>query len=451
MSAWQDLVTASLIGTERAAVPVIPVPGSPRLDSAPADPAALVLDRAALLTAARRGGRQPGRAGPGATGEPGTAVGPAAAGEPGGTAEPETVPVVSRAAGRRLARILGGQHADLLPEWLAAAAGRGRRVPAGLLPALLHQGRRGSPAGPGLRRLIAAAGGSRARWLAGLNPEWAFILAYAPGAEDAWRLGDAAQRRGYLSALRARDPGAARDLVAAGWDAAGPDERVMFLNTLSDGLSLADESLLEGALDDRHAWVRKAAAGLLAALPGSALARRMAGRARECLYLDPGMPGARLVVSPPGDCGAALRRDGITPGEGAGAAPAASRSGLLLEVMARTPLRTWTDGFAMRPAGIIALPAGGWEPVLFTAWSRAAMTQHDQEWLVPLTNLALTGATGDAGTLRQLVRHVDPALAAPGPGTGAAGPAGTAVHEALGTLRFRYQMLKELEDDDGAG
>ena len=418
---------------------------------APADPAALVLDRAALLTAARRGGRQPGRAEPGIADEHGIAGERGAAGKAGGAAEPETAPVVSRAAGLRLAAILGGQHADLLPEWLAAAAGRGRRVPAGLLPALLHQGRRGSPAGPGLRRLIAAAGGSRARWLAGLNPEWAFILAYAPAGEDAWRLGDAAQRRGYLSALRARDPGAARDLVAASWDTAGPDERVMFLNALSDGLSLADESLLEGALDDRHAWVRKAAAGLLAALPGSALARRMAGRARECLYLEPGMAGPRLVVSPPGEYGADMRRDGITPGEGASAASAASRGGLLLEVMARTPLRTWTDGFAMQPAGILALPAGGWKPVLFTAWSRAAMTQHDQEWLVPLTNLALTGAAGDAGTLRLLARHVDPALIAPGPGAGVAGPVGAAIRETLDTLRFRYQMLRELTDDDGAG
>ena len=42
----------------------------------------------------------------------------------------------------------------------------------------------------------------------------------------------------------------------------------MFLNAIADGLSLADEPLLEGALDDGHAWVRKAAAYLLAALPG---------------------------------------------------------------------------------------------------------------------------------------------------------------------------------------
>jgi hypothetical protein len=138
-----------------------------------------------------------------------------------------------------------------------------------------------------------------------------------------------------------------------------------------------------------------------------------------------------------------MRRDGITPGEGA--------RGLLLEVVARTPLRTWTDGFGMRPAEILALPADGWEAVLFIAWSRAAITQRDQEWLVTLVNLALAGATGDAGTLRQLTRHVDPALVASGPGAGVFSTVLPAVRDAAEVLRFRYQMLKELDSDDGAG
>ncbi len=446
MSAWQDLVTASLIGTERAAVPLIPVPGASAQAGAPADPAARVLDRAALLTAARRGGRQPGWA------EPAVAGGPPAA------AEPETAPAVSRAAGRRLARMLSGEHAELLPEWLAAAADRGRRVPARLLPALLHHARRRPAADLGLRRLAASAGGARARWLAGLNPEWDFVLAYAPAGEDAWRLGDAVQRGGYLSALRARDPGAARALVTASWDAAGWDERVMFLGVLADGLSLADEPLLDGALDDRQPRVRMAAAGLLAALPGSARAERMAGRARECLHLDPGRSGARLVVSPPGECDADMRRDGIAPGSDP---QPARRRGLLLAVIASTPLRTWTDGFGMRPAEILALPADGWEPVLFAAWSRAAITQSRPDpgqrearaWMAAMISQSLTdGSPGlrSEAILGRLARRADPALGAPGalPGSG---PGQPALDEAVRILRFRYEMHRELDDDDRAG
>ena len=61
MSGWQDLITASLIGTERTGVPASAVPGLPVPGGAgpgtPDDPAALLLDRATLLTVARRGGR----------------------------------------------------------------------------------------------------------------------------------------------------------------------------------------------------------------------------------------------------------------------------------------------------------------------------------------------------------------------------------------------------------
>jgi len=280
VSTWQDLVTASLLGTERTAVPLVAVPGVPTPADAPGDPAAILLDRAALLTVARRGGR------------------PAERAEPLPATEPDPAPTVSPAAGRRLARMLGGEPPDLLAEWLTAAVTRGRRAPAYLLPALLDRARRVTPADPELRLLAAKAGGSRARWLAGLNPDWTFVTAHARPGDDAWRLGDAGQRRGYLTALRAHDPGAARELIAGNWDAAGPDERVMFVNVMAGGLSLADEPLLEAALDDRSAWVRKMAADVLAALPGSALAQRMAERAGRCLRLDRGIRGTRLFRSP---------------------------------------------------------------------------------------------------------------------------------------------------------
>ena len=51
MSAWRDLVTASLIGTERSVVPAVGIPGLPLTEDDPGDPAAVLLDRAALLTA----------------------------------------------------------------------------------------------------------------------------------------------------------------------------------------------------------------------------------------------------------------------------------------------------------------------------------------------------------------------------------------------------------------
>ena len=437
MSTWQDLVTASLIGTERTGVPAAGAPGSPRLaGDPPDDPAVLLLDRAALLTVARRGGRPAGNA------------------EPPPPAEPDPAPAVSPAAGRRLARMLGGEHPDLLAEWLTAAVAQDRRVPAHLLPALLDRARRVAPSDPELRRLSAEAGGSRARWLAALNPDWTFVTAYTGTDQDAWRLGSKAQRRGYLTALRARDPGAARELITQSWELAAGPERVMFLSVMANaGLSLADEPLLEAALDERDAEVRGWAACLLARLPGSALGRRMARRALGCVRIDPGVPGPhlgdRLVMNPPVQWDVAMRRDGLSPRGGGSLQQLDDRTHLLLEILARTPLGTWTRAFGRTAEQILGLLSGPWSSVLFTGWSRAAMAQRDQEWMVALINWTLaggpTGARFGAETLRQLARRVDPARCARETTAGQAAEIPPPIRDAISVLRFRYDMLKELK------
>jgi hypothetical protein len=345
--------------------------------------------------------------------------------------------------------MLGGEYPDLLAEWLTAAVARDRRVPGHLLPALLDRARRVSPSDPELRRLSAEAGGSRARWLAGLNPDWKFVTAHTGAGQDAWRLGSKGQRRGYLTALRARDPGAARELIIQSWEAAGPDERVMFAAALADGLSLADEPLLAAALDDGSAWVRKMAADVLAALPGSALGQRMARRALDCIRIESGVRGTWLVVTPPAGCDAAMRRDGVTARQGGGLQGIDGRTYLLHEVLARTPLRTWTREFGRTAEQILAVRSGPWAPMLFTGWSRAAMAQRDQDWMTALVNWALaggpTGTRFGAETLRQLARRVDPARCARETTARRGAEIPPPIRDAISVLRFRYDMLKELE------
>ncbi len=430
MNSWHDLVTASLIGTERSVVPAVAIPGLPPAEDDPGDPAAALLDRAALLTAARRAGRRPDRA------------------EPLPVCEPDPRPVVSRAAARRLARILGGEHPDLLSEWLSAAVRRGLRPPAQSLPALLDRARR---ADPGLRSLVAAAGGPRARWLARLNPDWTFVGTPVLADEDAWRFGDPDQRRSYLAGLRARDPRAARKLIAASWRGASGD-RVMFLSVLADNLTPADERLLENALADPADTVRSWAGYLLASLPGSALAQRMATRARGFLYLHQGIHGMRLIVSPPARRDAWMWQDGIGSRGAVALTTQADRARLMLEILARTPLRTWTDEFGLTPAQIAALPAGSWAPVLLAGWSRAAIAQRDQDWMGALIGRALTGpppgTAAEIEALRQLARRADPALGAPDALPEPRPDAPPVIAAAV--LQFRYEMLKELGDDNGS-
>jgi hypothetical protein len=435
VSTWHDLVTASLIGTERSAVPAVAIPGLPPAeDDDPGDPAAVLLDRAALLTAARRAGRRPARA------------------EPLPVCEPDARPAVSPAAARRLARMLGGEYPDLLTEWLTAAVARGLRPPPQSLPALLDWARRAAQADPGPARLVAEAGGPRARWLAGLNPDWESAAAPDLAGQAAWRLGDTGQRRGYLASLRATDPDAARELVRGSWDAAGPAERAMFLSVLSNRLGAADEPLLEAALGDRAEDVRGWAAYLLARLPGSALGQRMAGRALRCVRLEPSARGPHLVITPPAGCDASMRRDGIAAGPAAGRSQLADRTRLMLAIVARTPLRTWTDGFGLTAAQVVALPSGDWAPVLFTGWSRAAIAQRDRDWMAVLISRALTsrppGTATEFEALRQLARRADPVLGAPGTLPGPRPDAPPVIGAVLSVLRFRYDMLKELDDDE---
>ncbi|HJY59301.1 MAG TPA: DUF5691 domain-containing protein [Streptosporangiaceae bacterium] len=433
MNSWHDLVAASLIGTERSVVPAVGIPGLPPAEDDPGDPAAVLLDRAALLTAARRAGRRPDRA------------------EPLPVCAPDPRPTVSPAAARRLRRLISGEHPDLLTEWLAAAVARGLRLPPQLLPALMDRVLRGRPADPGLPRLLAEAGGPRARWLAGLNPDWEHA-AEEPSTDDrTWRLGDTRQRRGYLASLLNRDPDAGRALITGGWDAAGAADRVMFLSVLADALGPADEPLLEAALDDGAEDVRRWAAYLLARLPGSALGQRMAERALRYVRVEQTVQGPRLNIGTPRRPDAELQRDGITAHPEPIRAPVESRNHVLLEVLARTPLSTWTDGLGLTPAEVVALPSGGWAPVMFAGWSRAAIAQGNRDWISALLGRALNGRPGTAAeieALRQLARRADPALGAPGATPVSAGDpdAPPPIRDAVRVLRFRHDMLKELHN-----
>ncbi|HME67266.1 MAG TPA: DUF5691 domain-containing protein, partial [Streptosporangiaceae bacterium] len=339
---------------------------------------------------------------------------------------------------------------ELLSEWLTAVTARHLRPPSQSLPVLLDRARRARSADPGLADLVAEAGGPRARWLADLNPDWEHA-AEAPSTDDkTWRLGDTRQRRGYLASLLTRDPDAGRALITGGWASAGAADRVMFLSVLADALGPADEPLLEAALDDRAEDVRRWAAYLLARLPGSALGQRMAERALRHVRVEQTVQGPRLSIGTPRQPDAELQRDGIAADPEPTRAPVESRNPVLLEIMARTPLSIWTDRFGLTPAEVVALSSGGWAPVMFAGWSRAAIAQGNRYWISALLSRALNSRPGTAAeieALRQLARRADPALGAPGATPVSAGDpdAPPPIRDAVRVLRFRYDMLKELD------
>ncbi len=362
MLSWPDLLASALVGTDRR----------PPTGVAGGDAATGLLDAAAALALARRAGRRP------VTGVP--------APEP---APVDPAPTASAAAARRLSRLLettifdADTRGELLVEWLRVAAARGIRLPGELLPTLIELALRRRE----LRPLVIEAGGTRVRWLAVQYPGGRFLTGEPdPDLADhnRWELGTIGQRVEHLAAVRRADPGAARDLLAAGWAGEAPDDRAALLAALATGLSLGDEEFLEAGLDDRRREVRGVALDLLGRLPGSAYQGRMISRARAYLRAE----GGALMVAPPQQCDRDMQRDGVSPRPPAGVG---ERTWWLEEVLARTPLSTWGDD----PARFLGLSvAEGWREVVLRGLARAASVGRDPVWAGALIDalLATPGA-----------------------------------------------------------
>ncbi|MBL7254324.1 SWIM zinc finger family protein [Paractinoplanes lichenicola] len=308
----------------------------------------------------------------------------------------ETEAALPTPAGARLLRILGGAvpggaqlAQELLSQWLAAAAERGGHVPPSALPALLDAGRRNSIVRPALARVA----GRRGAWLAGMRADWRWlrdettVVAMLPD----WHTGSSGERVGHLTRLRETDPAQARELLISTWAEESSDDRARFVGALATGLSTDDDPFLEAALDDRRKEVREAALDLLRRLPGSQLRSRMAERALTLVQRERRLLGAdRLVVTPPEELDAALRRDGVasTPARGIGVS-----AWLLEEVVAATPLDTWSA-----PATMLRLARGNdWETPLLHGWAKAAVVQQDPAWAGALL-------ADVSGALRESVR-----------------------------------------------
>ncbi|MHB9859627.1 DUF5691 domain-containing protein [Streptomyces sp. YIM S03343] len=373
--AWETLVTTALLGTDRR-----PPAGSGPAREAPV----ALLDAAAVETVRRRAGLRPARA--------------ARRPDPA-PADPR--PALPAAAVRRLAMLLtdrpgtaGGRRGtapdlmELLPQWLATANAHGYAAPPQMLPALLDAARGRTD----LRAAALTFTGPRALWLARLNPDWRFALRTAPGSgsrlpdtEDPerirqlWQEGLFSERVALLAALRARDASAARELLATTWATERAEDRLMFLDSLRTGLCAGDEPFLEEALGDRSRNVRATAAELLSALPGSALAARMAVRAGTCVAVDRTQGSPVIVVEAPPECDASMERDGVVAKPPAGRG---ERSWWLGQLVESAPLGTWQRRLGGRsPGDAVALPvADDWRPELHVAWCRAAVRQRDTEW-----------------------------------------------------------------------
>lgn len=199
-ASFEDLVTAATVGLSRRPMEITALAGAAVghegvLDAA--DPAAALLDAAALYTVASRAG-----------------VRPAADVASPAPAEQETAPELPTRAANLLLQAAAPDQA-LLADLLTAAGQAGYRLPAPLLPALLDAAVRSKA----LRPAVASVLGARGRWLAAYRPDWRRVLdaepepggGPAPFSPDEAAAAMSALHRAITSAPR---PSLPRDLLA---------------------------------------------------------------------------------------------------------------------------------------------------------------------------------------------------------------------------------------------
>ena len=381
-AAWETLVGAALLGASRKPVDVATLP-APVAAVAHAhtetDPAARLLDAAALLAVYRRAG----------------ATAPPAPDPAQGPCTPELSRPVRTAAAHRLADLLRGvgtNTAGMLRIWLRAAAEAGVHAPPESLPALLDLAVEHPAFAPAVHGVL----GERGRWLAQQRSDWRSALESMgthqlpampvgePESDPIWTHGTPAQRQAWFTTLRTRDPAAARGLLAdLDWQRTDGPSRIAFVTALETGLSPLDEPLLERARADRRTDVRLAAFELLVQLPGSGYLQMLIERARGCLKIERIRLGRQLTVTLPEPL-----PDGVAftvpkwlrdhPQTGPGAV-------LLWYLISVVPLPVWEESLGESPQRLTELPIGdNLSDIVHNGWDDAAIRQHNAEWALAL-------------------------------------------------------------------
>lgn len=297
------------------------------------------------------------------------------------TAAPdESMRLLPRAAQSSLRRLLAGEFAIFARAWFARAAELRWRIPPELLPAALtFAGER-----PELRADFLRVCGERGVWLARQLP----YKSFAAGEENEdWETAKGVWRFGYVVRVRAKDPAAARELVAGCWKTEAVEMREILVEALSENLSEADESWLESVLADRGAKVRANAIELLARLPNGALVQRMTARADGLLRKHKGSPlsSARLEVELPPELDDAARRDGLDAKSLPRSRELGERALRLSFILGAVPLAHWTQRLDADVATIVELAARNEHGrALLTGFSIAARRQRDAVWAAAL-------------------------------------------------------------------
>lgn len=272
-------------------------------------------------------------------------------------------PLLPPAAADLAARLLAGEHAELLPEWLKLAGASGMLLPARMVPDLLAA----ATGNDALCRIAPAIAGERGRWLARRREEFSWLLESAAVDDSAWETGKTSERLAWLRQTRASDPAKAAGAVSSNWASEDGPTREAILRIVSEQPLPCDESWLESqALKDRRQEVRELAAVSLTGIPDSAFRTRAIARVRERVKIERRLLRRFIVVEPPDSFDPVWTLDGIKekPPQATG-----EKAWWLRQILAMVPLDDWPGLLGVAPDELFQLPRDkDWQDALILAW-----------------------------------------------------------------------------------
>lgn len=279
---------------------------------------------------------------------------------------------LSAAAAEAGLRMVEGEFAEVLPEWLSLAVASGKILPPRTLPVMFGAATKS----PQLRKAMASLAGERGRWLAQRQIQFAWLLGESKVEDSAWDNGSPFERLAWLRQTRFDDPAQARAAIAAQWAGEEASMRESIARVIGESATAEDEPWLESvALRDRRQEIRDLAIGALMGLANSGFYRRSCERLAGLVKLESKLLCRHLVIEAPTDYDPAWATDGVkakTP-QGIG-----ERTWWLRQLVANLPLSAWPELLGHRPDELFGFSnESDWMDAVLLGWIDAVVRRPD--------------------------------------------------------------------------
>ncbi|MBO9635051.1 MAG: hypothetical protein J7578_18220, partial [Chitinophagaceae bacterium] len=270
MEYWDQIVTAAMMGTDKAQVNTSDLPEGLKqatamiFDNTSISKEEQFLQLASLLMNYRQ-------------------CGVSSLPDPGITssvAPEEGLPYCSKAAMHLLIEVVDEGLDTLIQLWLHRCMEKQQLIHPSFVPVMLDAALQQKKWQP----FVTACCGHRGEWLSRFNPAWEFSAHRS--VDDAWQTGTAEQRKQVLRDRRATDPAAAIKMLQAVWSQEDAGTKQGFLEILNENISETDLPFLESLLVEKSKKVKAETIKLMLLIPSSSIIKQYEGTLKKLVTLQ---------------------------------------------------------------------------------------------------------------------------------------------------------------------